>query len=76
MSAQRLDGIVAARKLRLAQRGMYLAMADVVHKNDRAAFAAAQLGNQMVQALRHIRRNRPQAKRTDGQTLCRNGLGT
>jgi hypothetical protein len=66
MGAQGLDGVVAARKLGLGHGGVDLVVADLVQQNRRPALAAAQAGDQVVQALLGVRRDGPVAEGTDG----------
>ena len=66
MAPQRLGRVEVACQFRLAQRRMHLPVTDVMHQHGRAALATFQLGDQMVQALRHIRRDRTQAERARG----------
>jgi hypothetical protein len=66
MGAQRLDGVVVARKLRLGHGGVDLVVADLVHENGRPALAAAQARDQVVQALLGVRRDGPVAEGADG----------
>jgi NADPH-dependent 2,4-dienoyl-CoA reductase/sulfur reductase-like enzyme len=75
MGAQRLDGVVAARKLRLGHRGVDLVVADLVHENRRPALAAAQAGDQVVQALLGVRRDGPVAEGQMGSSLMTGKLG-
>ena len=65
MSAKGLYGVVVARQFRLGQCGVNFAMADVMQKNRRTAFPAFELGDQMVETLRCVRRNRPVTKGAD-----------
>ena len=65
MAAQRLYRRIVSGKFGLGERGMDLAMANMVQKNNRPPFTALQLGNQMMQALRNIPRDRPLTQRTD-----------
>ena len=65
MGAQRLDGVVTAGKFGFGQRGMDFGMADLVQKNGRPLLSAAQTGDEMMQALRRLRRDRAVAKRAD-----------
>ena len=48
---------------------MHLAVADVMEQYNRTAFAAFQLGDQMMQALRHILGDRAQAQRAGRNVL-------
>lgn len=67
MGTKSLDGIEAAGELCLGQRGVDFGMADLMQKNGRSLRSATQAGDQMVQALRRIRRNRAIAERADWQ---------
>jgi|GEM_PF-6742386 len=66
MRAQCLHRAVAAGKLGLGHRGVDLVMAELVQKNRRPALAAAQTGDQVMQALLRVRRNGPVAEGTYG----------
>ena len=66
MRPERLGCVVGPRQFRLAQCGMNLAVADVMQQDNRPALAAFQLGDQVMQALRYIRRDRAVAKGADG----------
>ena len=65
MAAQGLGCVVDAGQLGLGQGGMNLVMADLMQQHRRPALSAAQLGHEMVQALRGIRRDRTVAQGTD-----------
>ena len=66
MGAQCLDGVVAARKLRLGHRGVDFVMADLMQQHRRPALSAPQTGDQVMQALFCVRRNGPFAQGADG----------
>lgn len=66
MRPQRLHRRVVSRQFRLAQRLVDRAVADVVQQHRLAALAAAQLGDQVVAALRDARRDRAQAQGAGG----------
>jgi len=62
MGAQRLDRVEIAGQFGLGQGGVDLVMANLVQQHGRPALAAAQLGRQVVQALRGRRRDRALAQ--------------
>ncbi len=62
MSAQRLGRRVGARELRLAQRRVNLVVADLVEEHRRPALAAAELWDEVMQALARLGRNRAAAQ--------------
>ena len=66
MLAQRRDGVVGARKLGFREGGVDLVVANLVQKNGRPAFSAPELGDEVMQALAGVGRNRPAAEGTDG----------
>ena len=51
MGTQRIDVVIAARKLGLRQCCMDFIMTDLMQQDCRPPFAAAQLGDQVMQAL-------------------------
>lgn len=62
MAAQRLGRVEAAGKLCFADGGVDFLVADVVHQDDRTLGAALGARDQVMQALRDIRRDRTVAK--------------
>lgn len=66
MGTQGLDRIVASGKLRLGKGRVNLVMADLMQQDRRPALAAAQAGDQVMQALLGAGRNGPVAERADG----------
>lgn len=73
MAAQGLNGAVIPCQLGLGQRGVNFIVTDLVQSHHRAAFAALQLGNEMVQALPCIRRDGPVAQGADGIVFAGQG---
>lgn len=69
MRPERFERIVAAGQFRLAQRGVDLAVADLVQKHDRPTLAALQLRDQVMQALGYVGRDRPPAQATDRKII-------
>ena len=69
MRAQRLGRVVAARKFGFGKGGVDLVVADLMHKDRGAALAAAQFGDQVMQALLRAGRDRAQAERAKGQVF-------
>jgi len=65
MCFQRFDGAEALGQFALAQAGVDFLVADVVQQNRLAPFAAAQAGDEVMQALRDMGRDRPVAERAD-----------
>jgi len=65
MSAQGLNGVVIARQLRLAQRGMDFVVTNLMKQYERAAFAASEFRDQVVLTLLDLGRDGPIAQRTD-----------
>lgn len=65
MRAQRLDSMILSGQFRFHQGRVDLSVADMVQQNHWPAFPPAQFGNEMMQALWHIRRNRTPAKLTN-----------
>lgn len=63
MLSEGVDGIVGARQFRLAERGMDFPVANVMQQYSGPAFAAFQLGDQVMQALWHPGRNGPATER-------------
>src|SRR6056297_2377190 len=63
MRSQGLDTGIVARQFRLAQRGVDLVVANLMKQHHRPALAAFQPGDQVMQALARLRRDRPAAKR-------------
>lgn len=64
MRAQRINRVIVTRKFCFGQRGMYLAMADMVQEHHGPTLATAQFGDQVVQTLRHALGDRAQTERT------------
>ena len=60
MGAERINRIEVTGQFRLGQGGMDFRVADVMQQNHWAALAALELGDQMMQRLRRIRRYRAQ----------------
>ena len=60
MRAQRPGGVIVAGQFRFCQGGVDLLMANVMHEDRLAAFAALELGYQVVMALPHTLRDRAQ----------------
>lgn len=54
MGAQGGGGVVLSGQFRFGQGRVDLAVANVVHQDSRAALAALQFGDQVMQALRDI----------------------
>ena len=69
MTAQRLDAGKAPGQLSFAKRRVDFPVADVMQQHHWPPFAAAQFGHQMVQALRHIRRDGSVTERAD-RNVC------
>lgn len=67
MGPQGLGRVEAAGQFGLGQGRVHLLVADVMHQHRRPALAAAQLRGQVVQALRHARRDRALAERALGR---------
>ena len=65
MAPKDFDLVVGSGQVSLGQRGMDLAVADVVQQNNRPTLATLQFWDQMVEALWHPFRNRAVAKWTD-----------
>lgn len=65
MRFQRLDGVEVPRQLRFAKSRMDFVMANLVQAHRLAAFAAAELRNEVVQALFGLRRDRSVAEWAD-----------
>lgn len=65
MRAQGFGRVEITRKLGFGQAGVYFPVADMVHQNGRSTLAAFQFGDQVMQALWYVRRDRPQAKGAD-----------
>lgn len=65
MGSQRLDRVVAPGEVGLGQGRVDFLVADVMQKDGRPALSAAQPWRQVMQALRHVRRNRAPAQGTD-----------
>jgi len=65
MGAQRINRVEAAGQFGFRKRGVDFLVADVMQQHGRAAFAALELGDQVMGRLRHIGRDRAQAKRAD-----------
>ena len=65
MRAKLFDRVVSARQLGFVQGRMNFFVADVMKQHRGTTLAAFQLWNEMVSALRDIRRNGAAAKRTD-----------
>ncbi len=63
MCAKSLDRVVGPCEFRLRQRGVDFPMADVMQQYSWPAFAALQLRDQVMQALRRIWRNWTTAQR-------------
>ena len=61
MQSQGLDRIEGTCKVRLAERGMDLPVADVMQQDRRSVLSAFQLGDQVVKALGHAGWDRPAA---------------
>lgn len=74
MGAQAFGCVVVARQFGFCQRGVDFAVTDMVQQNNRAALAAFEFGDQVMQRLRHIRRDRAQAKRADGYVCAFHGV--
>lgn len=66
MGAQCLRSRIVTGQFRLAQRLVDGLVADMVQQHRLATLAAAQLGDQVVPALRHARRDRAQAQGAGG----------
>ena len=64
MAAQRLYRVVNPGQFRFRATCMDFLVAHVVQQHRWSLFPAFGTGDQMMQALRHIRRNRASAKRT------------
>ena len=64
--AQGLRRVVGAGQVGFGQVCVDFVVADLMKQDGWAAFAAAQFGDKMVQALRSIWRNGPVAKRAYG----------
>ena len=58
MGAQRVDAAEVACKLGLGQGGVDFPVADVMQQHGGAALAALELGDQVMTALRDVRRDR------------------
>lgn len=58
MGAQNFHRVVMARKFGFAERCVNFLVADMMQQNHRPALAPAQFRDQMVQALRDVRRDR------------------
>ena len=58
---QGLDRMERSRQFRFGKARVNFLVADVVQQNHLTAFAALQLGHQMVQTLRDVRGDRAQA---------------
>ena len=71
MGAQGCGCVEIPCKLCLGQAGVDFTVADMVHQHCRPAFAALQLGNEMVKALRDVRRDWPQTQRADRVIMLR-----
>ena len=69
MGAQGFDGVEAAGKLGLGQGGVDFVVTDLMQQYCRAALAAAQAREQVVQALLCLGRDRAFAKRADGKIV-------
>ncbi|PWK59859.1 hypothetical protein C7455_106147 [Roseicyclus mahoneyensis] len=67
MGAQSIGGGVASGQFRLGQGGVDFIVADLVQQNRGPALAAAQFGDQVMQALLGAGRDRAQAQGADGQ---------
>ena len=65
MAPKDFDLVVGSGQVSLGQRGMDLAVADVVQQNNRPTLATLQFWDQMVEASWHPIRNRAVAKWAD-----------
>lgn len=65
MAAERLWRVVVPRKFRLCQRRVDLLVADMVQQHRGPAFPAFELGDQVMKALWHARRNGSATKRAN-----------
>ena len=65
MRAQRLDSGITARQFTFRQRRVDLVVANLVQAHHRASLASLQLGDKVMQALAHLRRDRALAKRAN-----------
>lgn len=74
MAAQRINAVIAACKLGLGQCGMDFTMANLMQQDRRPPFAAAQLGDQVMQALLRLRRDRAVAKGANRVCVRAHGL--
>ena len=66
MRTKRFDGMEIAGELGFGQCCMNFVVADLMQQHRRAAFAAAKLRDQMVQALAGVLWDRALAKRANG----------
>ena len=74
MGAQGLDTAIAARQFGVAHAGVDFFVALMMQKHRRPFAPAFGLGDQMMQALRHIGGKCPQTQRTD--RIAHNAAGT
>ena len=65
MAAQRLGRVEMPGEFSFGQGGVDFLVADVMQQDGRAAFAALEFGDQVMGRLRHVGRDRAQAKRAD-----------
>ena len=72
MISQRVDRGILPRQFGLSECRMDLVVTDLVQQDDRTAFPAAQLWNQVVQALLRIGWYRATAERADRQVFHSN----
>lgn len=68
MLAQRLNRVIVAGKLGFRERGVDFVVANLVEKHRRTTLAASKFRDEMMQALRRLRRDRAAAEGTDGNT--------
>lgn len=65
MRPQGLNRMIVPGELPLCQRSMYFTMTDLMKQHDRTTLAALQLRDQVMQALRRLRRDGPAVEGTD-----------
>lgn len=74
MGAQRINAVIAARKLGLGQCRVDFIMANLMQQDRRAPFTTAQLGDQVMQALLRLGRDRAVAKGANRVCVRAHGL--
>ena len=67
MLAQRFDCVIVPGKLGFGQGRMDLVVTNLMEKHRRSTFPAPKFRDEMVEALRDVRRNRTVTERTNGR---------